>query len=365
MSAEPFYKAIAGSVDGFHFAGRVVVAGDPEELRGAYPALEILDARRGALADPRRMLDAVAARCSPFDRDLILFDSIEAMVGEWGAPAVADLFVSACPLMLEIGAIAYWTASAKLSEPDLSELRRVAQCAIAVGVDRVRVVKADGRGGGVEGRVFRINGNDGAFTLTPAPAVSRVGEALRAVREELELSQTDLARLAGVTPSAVSQAERGSRGLSLETLLLLTERLGISIDQFLQGTVHPAYRLARRHDPRERGEGRPVPLLDDNITGYRLHAVYLPPHGAAVTEPAAVDAEIVAIASGLVQVFLPTASPILRQGEALSVERASIVAWRNLSDKEALLFWIARPPNGPTVVADVAAGDPASVTARD
>jgi hypothetical protein len=51
---------------------------------------------------------------------------------------------------------------------------------------------------------------------------------------------------------------------------------------------------------------------------------------------------MVTVASGLVQVLLPSASPVLRQGEALLVDDASVYAWRNLCDREAMVFWITR-----------------------
>jgi hypothetical protein len=51
---------------------------------------------------------------------------------------------------------------------------------------------------------------------------------------------------------------------------------------------------------------------------------------------------MVAVASGLVQVLLSSGAPVLRQGEALLVEEASIAAWRDLCDREAMLFWISR-----------------------
>jgi hypothetical protein len=48
------------------------------------------------------------------------------------------------------------------------------------------------------------------------------------------------------------------------------------------------------------------------------------------------------VASGLVQVQLTTGQPVLRGGEALLAESSRIEGWRNLSDREALVFWILR-----------------------
>jgi transcriptional regulator with XRE-family HTH domain len=43
-------------------------------------------------------------------------------------------------------------------------------------------------------------------------------------------TQGELAELAGVSTSAISQAERGRRGLALDTLLHLTSRLKMTIE---------------------------------------------------------------------------------------------------------------------------------------
>lgn len=156
------------------------------------------------------------------------------------------------------------------------------------------------------------------------------------------LSQSELARLAGVSPSAVSQAERGQRGLSLETLLDLTARLGITLDELLRGEVEPGYRLARRHDPRRTADGKPLPLLDDPETGLRAYLLRLPPKGSAELGFAHKGVELITVGAGLVQVVLATGRPVLRQGEALLAERSGISSCRNIGDQEALVFWVLR-----------------------
>jgi hypothetical protein len=50
--------------------------------------------------------------------------------------------------------------------------------------------------------------------------------------------------------------------------------------------------------------------------------------------------ELVTVATGLVQVRLATGRPVLRQGEALIADRSGVEGWRNLSDREAVAFWI-------------------------
>ena len=46
------------------------------------------------------------------------------------------------------------------------------------------------------------------------------------------------------------------------------------------------------------------------------------------------------VATGLVQVLLASGGPVLRQGEALIAHQSGVSGWRNLSDREAIVFWI-------------------------
>jgi transcriptional regulator with XRE-family HTH domain len=190
--------------------------------------------------------------------------------------------------------------------------------------------------------VLRARVADGRPALEPAPATARLGTALRAVRTQRHMSQSDLARLLGISPGAVSQAERGRRGLSLETLLDACSKLDLTLDELLRGDANPGYRLARRHDPRRRSDGRPLPLIDDRQAGLRAYLVTLAPRGQATPHVGHKGVELVAVVGGLVQVLLESARPVLRRGETLLAERTGALGWRNLGETEATLFWILR-----------------------
>ena len=311
------------------------------------PRGTLLDARPGTPADsPQALLEAVVGRCTHGDRHLVLFDELHALSDRWGAAATLRFFSRACPLLLGLGAIAYWSLTAARHAPALRRgIEEITQCVLVVSDDTVRIAKAEGRSPGVEGTVFRYSTTeDGALDVAPAPAAARLGAALRTLRADRRLSQSELARLAGVSASAISQAERGRRGLSLETLLGLADRLDITLDELLRGEIAPGYRLARRDDPRHADRDRPVSLLHDRGSGMRVYLVRLSPGGSARPEFTHKGVEVVTVASGLIQVQLATGRPVLRQGEALSAERSGVEGWRNLSDREALAFWILLDP---------------------
>jgi len=308
-----------------------------------WPWIEILDARVGApAAGPRGLLEAVRQFCVRARGPLLLFDSLEALSGRWGMRTASDFFGRCCPMLLDLGAIAYWSVPGASQYRTLHrEIEQITQCVIVVGEGRLRISKAEGRPPGAQGQLFRYSVQDGTLQLQPAQAVARVGAALRAYRLRRELSQSDLARLAGVSPSAISQVERGERGLSLETLLTLAGRLDITLDELLGGEVTPDYRIGRRRSLGDVPAGSVLPLHDAE-TGIRAYLVSIP-RSATVEAPFThKGAELVGVVSGLVQVVLGSGRPVLRRGETLLASRRGIDAWRNVGESDAQCLWVLR-----------------------
>jgi transcriptional regulator with XRE-family HTH domain len=339
-----FYDAIARRRDDFGKTGYIVASSDPAEVKARWPWIEILDARTGTpAASPRGLLEAVRRFCVQARRPLLLFDSLEALSGRWGMRTAGDFFGRCCPMLLDLGAIAYWSVPGASQYRTLHrEIEQITQCILVVGEGRIRISKAEGRPPGAQGQLFRYSVRDGTPQLQPAQAVARVGAALRAYRLRRDLSQSDLARLAGVSPSAISQVERGERGLSLETLLALAGRLNITLDELLGGEVTPDYRIGRRHRVEDVSDGAVLPLLDDAETGMRAYLVSLP-RSATVEAPFThKGAELVGVVSGLVQVVLGSGRPVLRRGETLLASRRGIDAWRNVGESDAQCLWVLR-----------------------
>ena len=130
-------------------------------------------------------------------------------------------------------------------------------------------------------------------------------------------------------------------------MLALSTGLNITLDELLRGEVATGYRLGRRRDPpHRRADERPepLPLLDDREAGLRAYLLRLPRRGSAEPHISHKGVELVAVASGLVQVLLQTGRPVLRTGEALLLDETPIAGWRNLGLDEATRFWILRDP---------------------
>jgi transcriptional regulator with XRE-family HTH domain len=337
---EPFYRAIALLSDVFE-TKLLVSLGAAVNTYGA-PGLSVVDAAPGGtLAQPADLLREINRRCHPRGHRLVLFESLDTMARAWGPTSAREFFARCCPLLLEAGAIAYWTMSARGTPASVSELvHAVTQCVLHVDERSVRVVKAEGRADDVRGTVLHWHADAGRPVLEPPEIVHRVAASLRAVRRARTLSQHDLGDLAGVTASAISQAERAERGLSLATLARLSAALGVTVDDLLHGEEPAVYRVGRRTDDPQRGLEHTLTLLDGPGAALRIDLVHLAAREAGAPPPERRGRAIVAVASGLVQLKVDGQTPALRHGEVLVADSGQIEGWRNLGQGEAVLFCI-------------------------
>jgi transcriptional regulator with XRE-family HTH domain len=344
----PFYRAVAeltGTFDSRTFVslGTVAMAFDGHEVG-------LIDAGPGSeLADPVDLLREIHRVCQPPARRLLLFESLDSMVRAWGADRTRAFFSRCCPFLLEVGAVAYWCMSARGTPRTVRDtVESVTQCVLRVDERSVRVIKAEGRDDGVRGSVLHWHEEHGIPVLAPAELVGRVAASLRAVRRSRALSQQEVAGLAGVTASAISQAERAERGLSLATLVRLSAALGITIDDLVHGEDPDVYRIGRRTDDPQRGLERAITLLGSDDSDVHVDLVYLGPRETGTPISKLNGTAIVAVASGLVHVQIAGQTPAVRHGEVLLADSTRIEGWRNLGQSDAMLFWIVIPRSAST-----------------
>jgi transcriptional regulator with XRE-family HTH domain len=268
-------------------------------------------------------------------------EGLDVFARRLGPARALGFFSRVCPQLFDLGALAYWRAPLSLTSSFLDSVRKVTQCVFQISGGHLRVVKAEGYGLRTEGRLFRVeSGEDGTPRLRAERSLGRLAVGLRQLREQRHLTQAELAKLAGVSPSAISQAEAGHRGLSLDTVVALTDRLQMSIDTLLAYEPAADYVLARR----DRGakSQAPIPLLDDPDAGLRAYLVLLAPGEAGAPPVVHKGVELVVVATGLVQLDLGTDMPVMRAGDAVLARRIAVAGWRNLVASPARLFWILR-----------------------
>jgi transcriptional regulator with XRE-family HTH domain len=119
----------------------------------------------------------------------------------------------------------------------------------------------------------------------PTPSKLRVvsfreiGLRIRTLRQQKDLTQTELAKLLGTGQTAVSEVERGNRGLTVQQLVKLTRVLKVSPNQILgegvQSEQHPRTarllrRLRRVEQLPEDQQDAVVKLIDGVLRAHRI-----------------------------------------------------------------------------------------------
>lgn len=337
---EPFYNAIVERGEDFDTRTFISLTGPGHALAGG--GLEVLEAgAQTALVHPADLLREIRRRFPRGGRSLLVFDSLDAMVSAWDANGARGFFARCCPLLLDLGAIAYWSMSTRTIPRAVREtVESVTQCVLRVDERTVRVVKAEGRAAAARGSVLHWHEERGRAVLEAADVIARLGASLRSLRSSRELSQQEMAQLAGVTASAISQAERAERGLSLTTLARLSTALGVTVDDLLHGEEAELYRIGRRVARQEADFDGAVALLGHAGSDLRVDLVRLSPRGAGAPGADQPGTGIVAVCSGLVQVQIERQTPALRAGEVLVVDSDRVTGWRNVGEAHSLLFWI-------------------------
>lgn len=284
-------------------------------------------------APPSSILAAVRTAISDGMSPLVLvdLDELRTVLDE---RAFGAFVAEVAQASLLNGFIAHWFGSFD-GEP--SGIESLAQCVIEVGATNLRVTRADGRSNHTRGAILPYRLSTDRLLVEPPSVTALLGRGLRAVRHDRGWSQSQLGELIGISGSAISQAERGQSALSLESMVELTDKLGLSIDQLLRGR-NPSYELARAAGPADPPAGPIRFLVDDAALRTRTVLTRIPPRGAASPNLDPAAAQILLVGQGLVQAILPTDRPILGQGDGLLVRAGGILSCRNLGAYEAIVF---------------------------
>lgn len=302
--------------------------------------IEVIDAGVGSRFSEPALLEETLISAARNGATRIVIDGMESFAERWGTERATAFFKRACPRLFDLGPVAYWRVPRGFRKSALNEIEKVTQCVLELSSTHLRVIKAEGHPSTVQRRLFRVTHEEETVRLEPERAQGRLAEGLQRLRTERNLSQADIGRLADVSASAISQAEAGQRGLSLDTLLILTSELGIGLDDLLENQQRPEYVLARRDRGPHLGESRF--LLDDPAAGMRVYLANLGPGERGLPPIKHKGVELVLVARGLVLVDLGSSSPAVRAGDAILATKVPVLSWQNLAPQRSALFWILR-----------------------
>lgn len=310
---------------------------------------------------PEAGLDAALAQLHLVDEAVgtgaaFVFDRLTAVQAAWGEAAALTLFLTACPRLYRRESLALWPVEADQHPP--SFLRRLAEITQVVvelsheepatddGELTLTVRKADGRDPGVIGRQVhaRVEDHDLVGLDPPVQARQRLGTLIREQRLARGLSQAQVARDVSISPSALSQIERGVRGPSGDTLVRLWEVLEVPFGPAAE--PDRGYRVARRsgRDRQRLQEGLVAELLVDDDTAGQLWRLEAAAGARGDAAPFTVKvAEVVTVVRGVLDLRLGGHTETLHEGDALVTTTTPVTGWGNPSDATTEVLWHLQP----------------------
>ncbi|MCB2225529.1 MAG: helix-turn-helix domain-containing protein [Desulfarculaceae bacterium] len=189
-----------------------------------------------------------------------VFESLTGMAELWGGEeAVLRFYGHACPRLYELETVAYWIMAKEAHTTRLkASLGQIAQVVIELAIKRgttsLTVLKADNRPQESLHQTHNYWVRDHTVIFAEqrrSTGLVELGARLKELRAKKGLSQTELARLVGVTPSTISQVESNHIYPSLPALVKMAEVLGVEVASLFsesagqaRGLIFPAEEAA-------------------------------------------------------------------------------------------------------------------------
>ena len=176
----------------------------------------------------------------------------------------------------------------------------------------------------------------------------RIGQRLRSLRGERELTILELAAKAGVSSGIISQIERGKSNPSINTLQKLKAALGVNLWAFVEGEPEDtpnARDFVRRHNNRPRmlvGDSLLTKelLSPKNNNDLRFMILNLPPGAETGDLLSGPGDKAGYVLSGTVELTVDDIVTDLGEGDSFQFESTRPHQIINKSGEEAKLIWI-------------------------
>lgn len=288
-----------------------------------------------------------------------VFESLTGMEELWGGEdQLLKFYLHSCPRLYELNTIAYWIIEKKAHSPRLrAQINRIAQVAIDLSVKRgttsLTILKAEKRDLDTLNKPYNFWSKGLNVTFDPERRTTGridLGMRLKELRTKRGFSQTELAKLIGVTPSNISQVESNLIYPSLPALLKIAEVLSVGVSSFFQDSSDATNRIIF---PASEAVDVKFPDLEgESIRGKLITPVDFEPRG----EPYFIEIppqkhisshffihkgeEMGYLLSGRLQLKLGKAVYNLRPGDVIYLTTEMPTEWRNVGDEEARLFWV-------------------------
>ena len=202
---------------------------------------------------PQHVMDTLYGVHAALEGDVrLVFESLTGMQELWGGEdKILNFYTHSCPRLYELDTVAYWIMEKNAHSQKLrAHINQIAQVAIELSIKRgstsLTILKAEERSFENVHRPYSYWTKDLNVRFEEERRTSsriELGLRLKDVRTKRGLSQTELSRLVGVTPSTISQVESNLIYPSLPALLKMAEVLSVDVSYFFQDRVDLARRI--------------------------------------------------------------------------------------------------------------------------
>jgi transcriptional regulator with XRE-family HTH domain/KaiC/GvpD/RAD55 family RecA-like ATPase len=313
--------------------------------------------------DPRNMehfMDSLYGVHATMEGDVrFVFESITGMQELWGGEEhIVNFYSHSCPRLYELNTIAYWILEKSAHSPRLrAQINQIAQVAIDLEIKRgttsLTILKAEKRSLDNLHKPQKYWTKDLTVTFDDQKRTSRrvdLGLRLKDLRSKRGLSQTELAKLVGVTPSTISQVESNLIYPSLPALMKMAEVLSVEISSFFHEHTEPKKRIIFTA---AEGVDIKFPDLPDGAVFAKLltpvdfdpkaepYLIEIPPKEKLPSHFFIHKGEEVGyLLSGRLQVKLEKAAYSLRAGDVIYLTSEMPTQWKNPGPGVAKILWI-------------------------
>lgn len=172
-----------------------------------------------------------------------VFESLTGMQELWGGEEnLIKFYTHSCPRLYELNTVAYWIMEKGAHSSRLkAQINQIAQVAIDLSVKRgktyLTILKAENRDQEAMNKPYSYWVRDlNVFFDSERHTSGRIdlGMRLKELRVKRGISQTEVAKLIGVTPSTISQIESNLIYPSLPALIKMAETLSVDVSSFFQ-----------------------------------------------------------------------------------------------------------------------------------
>ncbi len=310
--------------------------------------------------NPDAVMDHFLAIHAELSNDVrFVFESLTGMQELWeGEEHISKFYSHTCPRLYELNTVGYWIMEKEAHSKRLkASINQIAQVAIELSLKRGKnsllILKAENRELDTVNTPYPYSTKGLSVSFDTKKNVSvkvDLGKRIKELRTKRGMSQTDLARLIGVTPSNISQIESNQIYPSLPALFKIAEILCIDVGSFFQELSDAGNKIIFA------GADAVEVLLPDLPKGIVSAKLLAPVDVDIQAEPYLIDflpkkslpthffihkgKEIGYVISGKLQMKIGSRSYSVRTGDVVYLTTEMPSFWQNPGPGPARLFWL-------------------------